>query len=154
MAPSPAISGNGAESGAAITVREGATTVCTATANASGVWSCASTLGLGSHTLTATQTDTAGNTSAASANVTFSVKTTTTVSLGSSVNPASPGQSVTFTATLGGTPAPTGTVAFKDGAAAIAGCGAMAVAYCAGGMHNGLACHGRSHDHGGIRRRR
>jgi hypothetical protein len=71
--PNPAISGNGAEPGATVTVREGTTTVCTATADGSGAWSCASTLGAGNHTVTATQADAAGNTSAPSAARSFAV---------------------------------------------------------------------------------
>lgn len=72
VAPNPTISGT-AEPGAAVTVREGATTVCTATADGSGAWSCASGLAAGSHTIAATQTDLAGNTSAPSASLTFAV---------------------------------------------------------------------------------
>jgi hypothetical protein len=127
-APNPTISGMGAENGATVTVREGTTTVCTATASSTGAWSCASTLGLGSHTVAATQVDTSGNTSAPSAAVTFSVKTTVTVGLASSANPATSGQSVTFTATIIATPAATGSVTFKDGVTAIAGCSAIALA--------------------------
>jgi hypothetical protein len=49
-----------------------------------------------------------------------------TTTLASSMNPAAAGGVVTFTATVTGT-LPTGTVAFSDGAAAIAGCGAVAL---------------------------
>jgi hypothetical protein len=48
----------------------------------------------------------------------------TTTTLASSVNPSTPGQSVTFTATVTGS-APTGTVAFTDNGATITGCGAV-----------------------------
>ena len=73
MGPNPTISGNGAESGATVTVREGTTTVCSATAGSAGAWSCASTLAMGTHAITATQVDVAGNTSPASASVSFVV---------------------------------------------------------------------------------
>ena len=49
----------------------------------------------------------------------------TTTALFSSANPAAVGASVTFVATVSGT-APTGTVAFTDGGAAISGCAAVA----------------------------
>src|SRR5690242_9590825 len=48
-------------------------------------------------------------------------QSSTTTALRSSLNPASSGESVTFTATIAGNGngAPTGTVQFKDGAAAL-----------------------------------
>ena len=50
----------------------------------------------------------------------------TTTGLQSSANPSSPGEQVTYTATVA--PAPSGgTVAFTDGGAAITGCGSVAV---------------------------
>ena len=53
---------------------------------------------------------------------------TPTVSLASSTNPSSAGQSVTLTATVTGTAgAPSGTVDFRNGATSIAGCSAAAV---------------------------
>ncbi|WP_309235804.1 Ig-like domain-containing protein, partial [Amycolatopsis sp. SID8362] len=69
----PAISGTG-EPGATVTVSEGTTVLCTATVAADGTWSCdSSTLSDGSHTITATQADAAGNVSAVSAPDTFTV---------------------------------------------------------------------------------
>ena len=50
----------------------------------------------------------------------------TTTTLVSSLNPSTVGASVTFTATVSGS-SPTGTVAFKDGLNAIAGCSAQPV---------------------------
>ncbi|MBN8232186.1 OmpA family protein [Corallococcus macrosporus] len=65
-----------AEAGSTVTVREGTTVLCTATANASGVWSCtSSTLAQGAHTISATARDAAGNTGPASTAVPFSVDT-------------------------------------------------------------------------------
>ena len=53
---------------------------------------------------------------------------TPTVSLASSVNPATTGQSVTFTATVtGAAGTPTGSVSFLDGGSAISGCASVAL---------------------------
>jgi hypothetical protein len=51
----------------------------------------------------------------------------TATTLASSVNPSTVGQSVTFTATVAGN-APTGNVAFRDGASTIGGCSGVALA--------------------------
>jgi Bacterial Ig-like domain len=61
------------ESGAAVTVHEGSTALCTGTASDSGAWSCAPAGGLssGKQTITATATDPTGYASAASAAVSF-----------------------------------------------------------------------------------
>ncbi|WP_157953207.1 Ig-like domain-containing protein [Nocardioides allogilvus] len=69
----PTVTGTG-EPGATITVTEGGTTICTATVAADGTWSCTPTTPLtaGSHTLGATATDAAGNTSPADT-VTFTI---------------------------------------------------------------------------------
>ncbi len=80
--------------------------------------------------VTATNAIGAGTISAASNPIVptaGSVVAPTTTSLASSANPASVGSSVTFTATVTGT-APTGTVQFLDGASAISGCTAIALA--------------------------
>ncbi|MEO8507878.1 MAG: Ig-like domain repeat protein [Betaproteobacteria bacterium] len=50
----------------------------------------------------------------------------TTTTLASSVNPSTPGQSVTFTATVTGS-APTGTVAFRESGTPLTGCAAVAL---------------------------
>lgn len=62
-----------AEPGATVTVTEGGSTLCTATASTSGAWSCAPAGGLtaGKQTITATATDPTGLTSPASAPVSF-----------------------------------------------------------------------------------
>ncbi|QIG39691.1 Ig-like domain repeat protein [Microbacterium sp. 4R-513] len=80
-----------------------------------------STLAVGSHTVTSTYSGDAGL-SASDATVTQVVDlapTTTTIT--SSVNPSVVGQAVTLTATVtaGGSPVPTGTVAFFDGVIAL-----------------------------------
>jgi hypothetical protein len=72
----PAISGT-AEPGASVKVFDGATQLCTATADINGDWSCvSSTLADGSHTLTATATDPSGNESDASEAVDIEVDAT------------------------------------------------------------------------------
>ena len=62
----PAVSGTG-QPGATVTVREGATVLCTAVVRPDGTWSCSPTTPLpaGPHTVTATQSDGAGTTSPA-----------------------------------------------------------------------------------------
>ncbi|GAA5130519.1 hypothetical protein GCM10023339_61100 [Alloalcanivorax gelatiniphagus] len=69
----PVISGTG-EPGAQVTVTEGSTVLCTAVVAGNGTWSCESSVALtpGQHTVGATQTDAAGNRSAADS-VTFTV---------------------------------------------------------------------------------
>lgn len=63
----PTVSGTG-EAGATVTLKEGATTLCTTTVIAGGTWSCNTTMsGVGIHNVSATQQDIAGNTSTASA---------------------------------------------------------------------------------------
>ena len=69
----PTLSGT-AEANATVTLYDGATLLGTATANSSGNWSFTSNaLGDGDHTLTATQTDVAGNVSAASTALTIAI---------------------------------------------------------------------------------
>ncbi|MBP1207872.1 hypothetical protein JOD97_005958 [Duganella sp. 1411] len=83
----PTITGS-AEANAAVTLydTDGVTVLGTATANGSGAWSIAtSTLGDGAHTVTAVQTDRAGNVSAASAGLALTIDT---------LAPAAPGAPV------------------------------------------------------------
>lgn len=118
--PSPTVSGNGAEGDADVDVRVGAAIECTDRADATplnnAAWSCLSTLGPGAQTITARQTDVAGNVSGDSAAVSFTGKTQTTAMIASAPNPSVYGQSVTFTATVDTVPSgyavPTGSVDF------------------------------------------
>src|SRR5258705_502517 len=74
----PVFTGSGAEVGATMTLFDtnGTTVLGTAIADASGNWSITSTaLASGSHTLTAKQTDIAGNTSVASASLAVTIDT-------------------------------------------------------------------------------
>lgn len=77
----PTISGTG-EPGATITVKEGTSTLCTATVAGDGSWSCtpATALTDGSHTIVADQSDTAGHANSSSTR-SFSVDTATDVAV-------------------------------------------------------------------------
>jgi hypothetical protein len=108
-----------------VTFLDGATTLGTNALNSSAQATfTTSTLTAGSHSITAVysaDTNYAASTSTALAQVLNApVKTNTTTTLASSANPATTGQSLTFTATLAGvgsnTPVPTGTITFLDGA--------------------------------------
>ena len=83
----------------------------------------------GTHTLTFSGTDANGDKSTFIDAVTLSsgsVVTTTTTTLASSLNPATVGSNVTFTATVNGS-APTGSVAFTADGTTLTGCGAVAL---------------------------
>jgi uncharacterized protein YhjY with autotransporter beta-barrel domain len=74
----------------------------------------------GSHTITASYPGDANNNSAAASAITQNVnRANTTLSVSSSLNPSTVGQSVTFTATVSGGSNPTGTVSFSDNGAPI-----------------------------------
>jgi hypothetical protein len=107
-----------------VTFKDGANTA-TVTLNSSGQATLTtSALSLGRHSITATYNGDANNkpsTSAPLIQVVNPVASSTT--LQSSVNPSTPGQAVTFTATVTGS-SPTGTVTFKDGATTL-GTGAV-----------------------------
>jgi outer membrane protein OmpA-like peptidoglycan-associated protein len=80
-APSPTVSGTG-EALATVSVFEGAALVCTVIADASGGWSCPTTLGTGTRVLTTSQRDRAGNTGPLSMPHTVVVVGPPTVGLG------------------------------------------------------------------------
>jgi hypothetical protein len=71
-----------------------------------------------------TVTDTVNSSISGTSTTTVGQKAPSTTALASSQNPSSFGQSVTFTATVGGGITPTGTVIFKDGATEL-GTGAL-----------------------------
>jgi hypothetical protein len=103
-----------------VTFFDGTTVLGTARVNADGQAILKVSLGVGSHALTASFSGTGGFADSTSAAVTETVnRASTTVALGSSVNPAVTGQAVTFTATVAvvapGAGAPSGTVTFRDG---------------------------------------
>lgn len=97
--PIPAIGGTG-QVGDAVTVTEGGVTICTATVDSTGNWSCTPTtpLGPGAHTITATETaPNGGGTSAPSTSVGFAVAAPTASGLSPSSGPAAGGTTVTIT---------------------------------------------------------
>jgi len=120
-----------------VTFKDGTSTLagCSAVAlsgngNSRAATCTSSSLATGSHAVTAQYSGGAGNAASTSATLTQTVNAvivTTTTTLASSANPVTEGQVVTFTATVTGA-APTGTVAFKDGAATIGSCNAVALA--------------------------
>src|SRR6185503_3531016 len=68
-------------------------------ADASGNWTCASTFEQGAHTISAVQTDIAGNVASAVTR-SFFVKLPTSTAISVDVNPSRFGQTVTYTATV------------------------------------------------------
>jgi hypothetical protein len=103
-----------AEPGSTVTVGDGATTLCTDTASASGAWSCGAAAPLvpGNHNISVTATDAANNTSSAA---------TQTLTVDASA-PAAPvvtgptaGASVKDMPTFGGTAEAGATITVKDG---------------------------------------
>src|SRR5205823_6432471 len=84
----------------------------------------------GTHSIVASYAGDAGNSSSVSAALSQIVNavgpTPSTTALASSLNPASVGASVAFTANVSGN-APTGSVNFTDGGSALTGCGAVAL---------------------------
>jgi hypothetical protein len=100
-----------------VTFKEGTTVLGSSAVNASGQASASiSTLAVGSHPITAEFAGSNGWQASNASAGTQSVQGSTSTSLGSSVNPSTYGQSVTFTATVGATTAgagtPTGSVVF------------------------------------------
>jgi hypothetical protein len=107
----------GASPTGTVTFKDGATTLGTGTVNGSGqaTFTTAS-LAAGSHAITAAYGGDTNNTPGTSPVLTQVVNQAgSSVSLTSSANPSTFGQSVTFTATVTGA-SPTGTVTFNDGA--------------------------------------
>src|ERR1051326_1671139 len=140
-----------------VTLLDGNTVLAQAPLNSSGVVSFnTSGLALGSHSMTAVYaSDT--NFAASSGSTTQSVQsgqstTATTTSVGSSMNPAVFGQSVTFTATVTaatGSITPTGIVTFKDGGTTLGttsldakGQATLATSTLAAGSHSITAVYG------------
>jgi len=113
------LSSNGVAPTGPLTLHNGAATLAMLTVAANGTFTFSNiSLPAGTYQLTAVYGGDANNAAVTSAPVTVTVQLTpTTTSLISSINPATLGQSVTFTATAsGGTPLPTGSIKFMDGA--------------------------------------
>ncbi len=101
-----------------VTFSDGSSALGTAALNGGVATFSTSSLSVGAHSITAAYAGNANFAPSSSGQLLQNVKTSTTVLLGSSVNPSASGQLVTFTATVlalvGGTEAPTGTVTFAD----------------------------------------
>ncbi|MBA2673404.1 MAG: Ig-like domain repeat protein [Ramlibacter sp.] len=136
--------------GGSVTFKDGATTLGTGTLAGGTASFATGALGGGSHSITASyagDTNNAASTSAALAQVVNAAATT--ASIASSANPSVSGQTVTFTATVGGgSGSATGTVTFKDGAttlgtaAVTAGAASIATNALAMGAHSITAQYG------------
>jgi uncharacterized protein YhjY with autotransporter beta-barrel domain len=106
----------GSAPGGTVTFKDGSTTLGTGTISGSTATYVTSSLGVGSHALTAVYGGDTSNYSATSSAVSVTVAAAApTVTLTSSATSISAGGSVTLTATLAGGSAPGGTVTFKDG---------------------------------------
>src|ERR1700677_3408722 len=120
------LSGSGTPTGS-VTFSDGATQIGTGALNSSGVATLStSSLGVGSHSVTAVYSgDTnfsASTSSAASVTVSALAKVGTSTSLSASATQVTSGQNITFTAGVApqsGSGTPTGTVAFQDGSSQI-----------------------------------
>ena len=99
-----------------VTFKDGATVLATHSLNSGKATFATTTLGVGSHSITATYNG-ATYFKTSTASLTEVVENSSTTTLTSSLNPSAFGQSVTFTATIthSGTGTPTGTVTFKNG---------------------------------------
>ncbi|TWA79619.1 hemolysin type calcium-binding protein [Azospirillum brasilense] len=107
----PAITGSVAEAGVVV-LYEGATALGTMTASAAGAWSItAASLGDGAHTLTATVSDAAGNTSSSSTALTVTIDTSASSPTSLALSTASNSGSTSDTLTNVTAPVITGTVA-------------------------------------------
>lgn len=129
------VSGNAGTATGTVEFRDGATSIggCGSVALAGGSAACnTSTLGVGAHSITAVYSGSSSYAASTSAAVTHTVSAAPVapaVALASSKNPATAGETVTFTATLSGSRgAPTGNVEFRDNGVAIAGCAAVTLA--------------------------
>ncbi|QCO18692.1 tandem-95 repeat protein (plasmid) [Azospirillum brasilense] len=107
----PVVTGTVAEAGV-IVLYEGATALGTVTAAAAGAWSItAASLGDGAHTLSATVTDAAGNTSSVSSALTVTIDTSANAPSGLALTAGSNSGSTADTLTNVAAPVITGTVA-------------------------------------------
>jgi hypothetical protein len=97
-----------------VTVTSGGNTIGTATINPSTATVTTSTLPIGSNPITSSYSGDSNNNPATGTTTQTVNKTAPTVTVASSLNPSTYGQSVTFTATLSNNTA-TGTITFSDG---------------------------------------
>jgi len=113
-----------------VTFGDGGTNLCAGVALAAGSATCTtSTLAAGVHTIVAmysgSSTYKSGN---ASVDQTVANRSSPSITLGSTANPSTVGQYVTYAAVVSGAfGAPTGTIVFRDNGAVINGCGGLAM---------------------------
>ncbi|HEY0838720.1 MAG TPA: Ig-like domain repeat protein, partial [Vulgatibacter sp.] len=116
---SATVSAGGAPATGTLTFRDGSALIGVADLNASGTGTITtSTLGAGAHLITASYSGNVDNAPATSAPLSLTIKAASTTTLTSSLNPSTPGASVSFTATVAGpagVPTPSGSVSFADG---------------------------------------
>jgi hypothetical protein len=114
----PTLTGT-AQANTVVTLREGTTVLGTTTTDASGNWTFTPTaLSQGAHTITASETDIAGNTGTASMSFTLdSVAPVVTEVLANDTG--TPGDNITSDPTLSGTAAPGGVVVLTEGTATL-----------------------------------
>jgi len=112
-----AVTGNGVTPTGTVTFTDGSTVLATVNVDANGNAAyTTSSLALGSHTITATYNGDSNYGSSSASLMQWIGQEMTSTSVVSSANPAMPGQSVQFTATvLIGVGTPTGSVSFLDG---------------------------------------
>jgi len=124
-----------------VTFRDGTNPIGTATLSNGSATTTTASLAVGSHSLTAVYGGDTADSPSTSAPVTEIVKASTTTSLTASPNPATPGQTVTITATVAPSDA-TGTVTFVDGTNPIGtarlnnGAASLTTASLAAGSHS------------------
>jgi hypothetical protein len=123
------VSGSAATPTGSVAFVDGTTTLCPSVTLASGSATCTtSSLAGGSHTISANYSGDANYAAASGSLVQTVSKVTPMVTGSASPNPAEVGTAVTLTAILAGTAgAPTGTVDFLEGTAAVAGCSARPI---------------------------
>jgi hypothetical protein len=142
-----------------VTFYDGGTPIGTAALDGSGVATFAtSSLTTGTHSITAGYAATTGFQGSTSAALSQIVRAASTTTVSSSLNPASPGDSITFTATVtGASGTPGGSVTFFDGAtdlgsAALNGSGVATLsttALTSGGVRSVTAVYGGNATYGG-----
>jgi hypothetical protein len=134
-----------------VTFSDGATVLGSAPLNAGSAQFSSAALVIGAHPITAAYAGDANHTSSQSAVLSQQVLQAGAVTLASSADPSIAGTIITFTATVAAPQgvAPTGTVIFKDGAAAIgtssvnaAGVASLSLATLAVGQHSIIAVYG------------
>ena len=141
-----------------VTFNDGATTLGTGTLSSGRATFSTSTLAAGSHSISASYGGSTSYNASTSAILTETLnstsKTNTTTALGSSLNPSSSGQTVTFTATVSPSTA-TGTVTFFDGSTSLgsgtlsSGRATLSTASLTAGTHSVTASYGGNTSYNG-----